>query len=298
MKLKSLLILVIQFLISQYKLAHKCELNHGFLMRNKFFTFVTYQNANGSKNLEKTSASYKIIYVYTNRIVFYTSSNPDYSAIEVERLKPITKRVDDENIERIVNFSHIIMDCGMMNNNLCYAQNYPQILRVKSFEILKKLIPDNPDIKCLTLPYFENSYQLFHEKIAFICVKEMRQITELIRFKTFLSRAIESFQLKLGADRYNAYNGLLRMSSPFIYFNKGNPTPVIARLFGKKIILVTNDKNTSFFKEFSLYQMRYAKKNIVKNAIKEKKLNEDWNREVDMSALSDCCLTFPGGNYF
>jgi hypothetical protein len=262
-------------------------------MRKKFFSYVTYQNQDGSKNEQKTSISNKLILVYTDKIIFYSSSESGSSSIENE--KPMNKQQDEESIERIINFSDIILDCGFDHNKLCHAENYPQILNVPTFDIVKRAIPDHPGIKCLTLPFFENSYKKSHEKIAFICVRDSRLLKDLIEFKSSLSRAIESFQMRINSDRFNAFNGLLRKQIPIISFVDNKPVPSIARLYGKKIILVSNDKSSSFISEFSLYQLRNRRAYTAHEAVKLGILDQDWNGEFEASPTDDCCLVFPGG---
>jgi hypothetical protein len=263
-------------------------------MRKKYFSYVTFQRINGDKKESEVFPSYKIIYVYTDRIVFYTSTQGMNPTIEKE--KTIPKVIDEDNIERVIYFTDIILDCGSSQNQLCYASNYPQIFKVKTYKLIQKYIPKSPDVKCLTVPFFESSYKLRHEKVAFICINDLRELDSLIRFKNKLSRTIEKYQMKLGGDRYNSYNGLLRKQSPFIYLkNMKQPVPVIARLFGKKIILVNNDKSASFVDNFSLYQLSQSKVYQVDKAIKKGIIKSNWNSEMEIKPSGDCCLVFPGG---
>jgi len=271
-----------------------CEFKTGCLMRKKYFSYVTFQDINGDKQETKTFPTYKIIYVYTDRIVFYTSTQGVSPSIEKE--KTVSKMTDESNIERVIYFTDIILDCGSSQNQLCYAGNYPQILKLKTYKLIQKYIPQSADIKCFTVPFFESSYKLKHEKVAFLCINDLRGLESLIKFKNRLSRTIDKYQMKLGGDRFNSYNGLLRKQRPFIYLkNLITPIPVIARLFGKKIVLVKNDKSASYVEEFSLYQLSQSKIYQVDKAIKKGIVKNDWNINLEVKPSGDCCLVFPGG---
>ena len=289
-----LIIFYIYFLYIQLTFSFKCDLKFGCLMRSKYFSYLTMQDIDGTREDNKSYPSYKILYIYNDRIVFYTSSK--ILSPSLEREVRISKIIDEENIERVIYYSDIILDCGPNNNKLCFAQNYPQILKLKTFKTVRKSIPKTPDVKCITLPFFESSYKLNHEKIAFICIKDIRELFTFIKFKNDLSRFIENYQMKLGGDRYNSYNGLLRKEKPYIYYDKNNqPVPVIARLFGKKIILVKNDDSASFVKEFSLFQLRKGNVQSVDKAIRNKIMESNWNSDFEVKPYDNCCIVYPGG---
>jgi len=207
----------------------------------------------------------------------------------------ITKKIDEMNIERIINFSEILLDCGRYKNKLCHAQNYPQIEALPFFKKkLTKVIPTNPDIKCLTIPFFENSYKMSHEKIAYICIYEMRQLIQLIDFKNSLSRAIEGYQYKLGQDRFSSFNGLRRTQQAFFYFLDNKPKQVLARLYGKRIDLITNDKSAGFVADFSLYQSRFGGVYYVSDALTRGYIPLTWNKHYELPTLAECCLVLTG----
>lgn len=292
-----LLLLIICHTHAQF---NTCKKEHGCLLRTKYFSYVSFQSQAGLPVPYKSSFDYKIIYVFEDRLVFYRSSIPMESGLEMELKSEIPKAVDEANIERIIYFSEITLDCGEFYNRLCYAGDYPQIQKLENYKKIESKINTSPDVKCIVIPFFENSYKVAHEKVAFICVEDIKQILELIKFKQFLSRTIESNHFLLGSDRFNSFNGLLRNQTPFIYFssNSKKSLNVLARLFGKKVILVTNDKVTHAIKEVSLYQYYNEGVYSVKGAIKRGLINNEWNNDLDIHPFDDCCLVFPGGNFF
>jgi len=162
------------------------------------------------------------------------------------------------------------------------------------FKVIQKAIVNSPDIKCLVIPFFENGYKMVHEKMVFVCANEMSQLFDLIHFKNSFSRIIENFQYIMSSDRYSSYNGLLRKQSKFITFVDDKPEPVIARLYGKNIILISNDAAARFIKDFSLYQLRKSGAFIVSKLIKAGKINETWNSKFDVKPSEDCCIGLRG----
>ena len=296
--MKSLAILMIFLIFSLFNEAitinSKCDIKLGCIMRVKYYSHVSFQSQTGQPLPIKSSLNYKIIYVYNDRMVFYSSQKSTEIALELERER--TKLVDESNIERTINFSNIILDCGKYLNKLCFAQNYPDIETIPFFNKIKKAIPTNPDIKCIVIPFFENSYKQSHDKVAFICIHEIRQIKELIQFKNSLSRAIEQNQRNLADDRFNGFNGIRRNQNKFIFFKNNKPVAVIGRLYGKKISLLTNDKFTAHIKDFSLLEIRNSGVYFVNEAIKKGKLMSNWNKDYELPATDECCIVFPGGN--
>jgi len=285
------LIILLKLVNSQF---YSCKDKTGCLLRTKFFSYVSFQSQDGSPRNHKSSLDNKIIYLYTDRLVFYTSDFPVETDIEIEKRDEVPKLVDESKIERIIYFSEIILDCGKFNNNLCHAISYPQIRSIKTYDLIERKIPFMPDVKCIVVPFFESSYQVIHDKVAFICIEDFRLLLNLIEFKHTLSRAIESYQFKLGNDRFNSFNGIERMKMPFIYFNeKGKGINVIAMLYGKKINLIKNDKYTIPIRTISLYQYYKLKCLIVKKALEKKLISEHWKDDFGMKPYDDCCIVFP-----
>jgi hypothetical protein len=299
MSIKIQLCLFLVMIFSHYTFTNaqnaQCRMSLGCLLRAKYFVHVPYQGQDGSALPLKTSFNYKIVYLYLDRMIIYTSSKTSENGIELEQ--DMTKAVDEFNVERIINFSEIILDCGKFHNKLCFAQSYPEIQDIPIFKEIKKIIPTNPDVKCIVVPFYENSYKLKRDKVAFICIQDIRQLAELIEFKNSLSRWVERYQMKLSDDRFNPWNGLLRAQAQMIYFFENKPKPVLARLYGKRIILVTNDKATAFIKDFSLYQARKKSAYFVEDALKLGKISAGWNKDFEWPTTPDCCLVFPGGNF-
>lgn len=289
------ILLLISFTTELMKEKLKCDLKLGCLMRVKYFTIVSFQTKLGKAAPLKSSMNYKLIYVYKDRIVFYSSSRSTEISLELEN--DMTKLVDEMNIERVINFSNIILDCGKYHNRLCMAQKYPEIEKIPEYKSIKEVISTNPDVKCIVVPFFENSYKLSHEKLAFICIQGIRQLQKLIEFKNFLSRTVESNQISLGKDRFNSFNGIKRDQEKFILFNKNKAVQVIAKLYGKKISIVTNDKSTAHVMDYSLYQVRLSGVYFADQALKKKLIKPNWNRSFEMKTTPECCLVFPGGKF-
>jgi hypothetical protein len=274
----------------------KCDIKLGCLMRVKYFSHVSVQTKIGKAAPLKSSINYKIIYVYNDRLVFYSSRRATDISLEFENDK--TKLVDEMNIERIINFSNIILDCGKYHNRICFAQNYPNIEGVPFFKKLKEFITTSPEIKCIVVPFFENSYKFSHEKLAFICIHETRQLKQLIDFKNIISRAIENNQMKLADDRFNSFNGLKKDQEKFILFKNNKAMQVIGKLFGNKISIVTNDKSTDHVMDYSLYQVRINGVHFGNEALRKKLIKPDWNKNFEWKTHPECCLVFPGGKYY
>jgi hypothetical protein len=285
------LIILLKFTSSQF---NTCKKYNGCLLRTKFFSYVSFQSQDGSPRNLKSSLDNKIIYLYTDRMVFYTSEFPLETELEIEKKDEEPKLVDESRIERIIYFSEIILDCGKFNNNVCHAKSFPHIRKIKTFNLIKRKIPFMPDIKCLVVPFFESSYEFIHDKVAFICIQDFKLLLDLLEFKHTLSRAIEQYQFKLGNDRFSSFNGILREKMPFIYFNQNRKgINVIGKLFGKKISLVKNDKYSILIKTISLYQYHKWKCLIVKKAIEKKLISDNWKDDFDMKPNDDCCIVFP-----
>ena len=283
---QSLVILLLLLHVMMILAKPRCELRQGCILRSKFFAHVNYQHQNGKALPLKSALNYKIIYLYKDRLIFYSSTKSTENGLELENI--LTKKTDEMSVERIINFAEIILDCGKFKNKLCHAQNYPPIMSVPYFKKIKKRISTNPDIKCIAIPFYENAYKLSHEKTAFVCINEMRQMIQLIDFKNTLSRAIEAYQMKLADDRFSGFNGQRRTQAQLIYFKDNKPQQVLGRLYGKRISLLTNDKTAAFIKDFSLFQTIKSGIYYVSDAIKQGLLSKDWN----------CCLVLPGGMYF
>jgi len=152
----------------------------------------------------------------------------------------------------------------------------------------------NPDIKCLIIPFYENSYRMKRDKVAFVCIQDIRQLIQFIEFKNSVSRWVERFQMRLSEDRFNPFNGILRTQAKMIYFSENKPKPVYARLYAKRIVLVTNDKATAYIKDYSLYQSRKTGGFFADEAIKMGRLSNNWNKDFEWAVTPDCCLVFPG----
>lgn len=257
-------------------------------------SYVTFQDKDGSPSGAQPTMNYKVVYIFTDRLVFYTSSDAGGATLEPEDDKSISRI--ESKVERVINFGDIIFDCGPYHNKLCHAQEYPGIDKLTSFKHVQEKIPINADVYCLTIPFFENGYQSYHEKIAYVCATAPKDVYNIITFKNYISRKIEFYQLKTSSDRFNGFNGVLKRKAKFVSFIKGKNTPVIARIYNKGIYMSTNDVKRKFVKYYSFYQQRevsggayVASEGLIKN-----KITAAWANGMVPTPSPDCCLYLKG----
>jgi hypothetical protein len=293
-KLNIALILV-AFLSIITQINTQCNAKFGCLARQKFMAYVTVQSRDGKALPLRTTFNYKVVYVFTDRLVFFTSKDSGSAALESEDTS-LTIEDIEAKIERVINFAEILLDCGKYHNKLCHGQEYPGLDKLPSFDVVKKEIQSNADVLCITIPFFENGYQKLHEKIAYICGTAAKDLYNIISFKNFLSRKIEFYQLRMSADRYNAFHGLLKKKGKFITFIEGKPTPVIANFYDNNLEIVKNDQSKEFLQNYSLYQQRGVKQGafMVNEALKKSRIPANWNDGMSPSPNPECCIYFSG----
>lgn len=237
--------------------------------------------------------NYKVLYIFTDRLVFYSSSDPGSATLEPDSDPEIQEQ--ESKIERIINFGEIILDCGKIKNKLCHAVEYPGIYSIESFKLVSQTIKKRPDSLCILIPFFENGYQKMHEKIAYICGTEIADLYNIITFKQYLSRQIELYQLKVSLDKYNGFNGLLRKQFNVVVSTKEGNKPALAKVFNKGISFSTIDVYREFIKYFSFYELRKHSFNAqkVSEGLSKKKIPDTWSKGIT-SALPECCIYLNG----
>jgi hypothetical protein len=273
----------------------ECNIKFGCLARQKFMSYVTVQEKDGQALPLRTILNYKIIYVFTDRIVFYTSSDSGSPSMEPEDSTDQVSKIEAK-VERVIHYGEILLDCGGFNNKLCHAQEYPGIDKIESFKIVQKGIPNNADVFCLVIPFFENGYKKFHEKMAYVCTSTAKDLYNIITFKNYLSRKIESYQLKMSNDRYNGFNGLLKRKGKFMITNENKMQNVVAKIYNRGMYLSANDATRKFIKDYSFYQQREHKNLavIVSNGLAKNKVPPNWASGFSSSPLPECCIFFKG----
>jgi hypothetical protein len=138
--------LAIIVIISMFNnIMSECNIKFGCLARQKFMTYVTVQGKSGEALPSRTIMNYKNIYVFTDRIVFYTSADAGSAVLDPEdNNAPIDKI--EAKVERVIQYGDILLDCGKFHNKLCHGQEYPGIDKLESFKVVKKTIPTNADV--------------------------------------------------------------------------------------------------------------------------------------------------------
>ena len=257
-KLKSslvFLIFVIMFFMNLISYIDcECTIKKGCLTRKKFMSYVTVIGKDGKPILSRSIMNYKIVYIFTDRLVFYTSLDSGSASLEQET--QVELKEQESKIERVINFGEIILDCGKFKNKLCHAQEYNGIEQIQSFKLVQKVIKNNPDALCLLIPFFENGYEKIHDKIAYICGTEAKDLYNIVSFKQYLSRQIEFYQLNVSLDRYNGFNGLLRKQVNVIVKTKDGKKSAIAKIFNKGIIFSSMESTNELVKYYSFYELR------------------------------------------
>jgi hypothetical protein len=273
----------------------ECNIKFGCLARQKFMSYVTVQGKDGQALPLRTILNYKVIYIFTDRIVFYTSTDASSPSLEPEDSTDQISKIEAK-VERVINYGEIILDCGGFNNKLCHAQEYPGIDKVESFKIIQKGIPNNADVYCIVIPFFENGYKKFHEKMAYVCATASKDLYNVITFKNYLSRKIESYQLKMSNDRYNGFNGLLKRKGKFLITNDNKMQNVVAKIYNRGMSLTANDATRKFIKDYSFYQQREHNNiaTIVSSGLAKNKVPPNWASGFSSAPLPECCIFFKG----
>lgn len=272
----------------------ECTIKKGCLTRKKFMSYVTVIGKDGKPIISRSIMNYKVVYIFTDRLVFYTSIDSGSASLEQESVVELKEQ--ESKIERVINFGEIILDCGKYKNKLCHAQEYARIDQIDSFKLVQKLIKNNPDALCLLIPFFENGYEKIHDKIAYICGTEAKDLYNIISFKQYLSRQIEFYQLNVSLDRYNGFNGLLRKQLNVVLKTKDGKKPAIAKIFNKGISFISTEPTGELIEYYSFYGLRKHSYGFykVKEGLADKKVPDSWSQGFGAAPLPDCCIYLHG----
>lgn len=272
----------------------KCDQKLGCLSREKFFSYVSYKGPQGQARPDLSKANYKIIYVYEDKLVFYTAKSIGSPVAEEE--EEIGLQEDLARIERIVNFEETLLECGSYFNSFCTAGSYKAVQNFESFKKVKR--PDGSELTaCFVIPFFENAYPNFGDKVAYICGTTSDEIYKVLKFKHFLSRQIEMQQMRVSADRYNPYLGLIFQKSPLDGFVRGAKKSYTASITGKKLILSELGKETSGDTLiYSFYQQAKTDENvyILSKAITKGVIDQNTLATLYPNADPETCIFFKG----
>lgn len=272
----------------------ECSIKKGCLTRKKFLSYVTVIGKDGKPIISRSIMNYKIVYIFTDRLVFYTSTDSGSASLEQESVVELKEQ--ESRIERVINFGEIILDCGKFKNKLCHAQEYNRIDQIDSFKLVQKNVKNNPDALCLLIPFFENGYEKIHDKIAYICGSEAKDLYNIISFKQYLSRQIEFYQLNVSLDRYNGFNGLLRKQINVVLKTKDGKKPAIAKIFNKGINFTSMETSGELIAYYSFYELRKHSfgAHKVKEGLEKKKVPDTWAQGFNPVPLPDCCIYLNG----
>jgi hypothetical protein len=272
----------------------ECTIKKGCLTRKKFMSYVTVIGKEGKPIISRSIMNYKVVYIFTDRLVFYTSVDSGSGSLEQEATVELKEQ--ESRIERVINFGEIILDCGKFKNKLCHAQEYNRIDQIDSFKMVQKTIKNNPDALCLLIPFFENGYEKIHDKIAYICGTEAKDLYNIISFKQYLSRQVEFYQLNVSLDRYNGFNGLLRKQLNVVVKTKEGKKPAIAKIFNKGISFVSTESTAELIIYYSFYELRKYSYGAykVKEGLNTKKVPDTWSQGLAPAPLPDCCIYLNG----
>jgi len=257
-------------------------------------SYVTVIGKEGKPIISRSIMNYKVLYLFTDRLVFYTSVDSGSGSLEQET--EVELKEQESRIERVINFGEIILDCGKFKNKLCHAQEYKRIDQIDSFKMVQKTIKNNPDALCLLIPFFENGYEKIHDKIAYICGTEAKDLYNIISFKQYLSRQVEFYQLNVSLDRYNGFNGLLRKQLNVVVKTKEGKKPAIAKIFNKGISFISTEPTAELITYYSFYELRKYSYGAykVKEGLNTKKVPDTWSQGLAPPPLPDCCIYLNG----
>ena len=79
------------------------------MARQKFISYVTVLNKDGIPQPKLSITNYKVIYIFTDRIAFYSSSASGDATLEPEDTVTKIPKIEAK-IERVINFGEIILD--------------------------------------------------------------------------------------------------------------------------------------------------------------------------------------------
>jgi len=118
--LNKLLIYALCFLLCVYGVYSECSPKiNGCDSRYKFMSYVTSVDKIGDPVDSPPILEYRIVYLYTNRIVFYKSKDQS-PMLKNDDLNDSPAQIE-ANIERVIYYGEIILECGGSLNKLCHV---------------------------------------------------------------------------------------------------------------------------------------------------------------------------------
>ena len=60
----------------------ECSIKKGCLIRKKFMSYVTVLEKDGKPSIGRSLMNYKVLYIFTDRLVFYSSSDSGSATLE------------------------------------------------------------------------------------------------------------------------------------------------------------------------------------------------------------------------
>jgi hypothetical protein len=270
-----------------------CTPEIGCIGRHKYMSYVTVLSKAGVPQISRSIMNYKVVYIFTDRLVFYSSLDAGNAALEAE--KPVSLIEQESKIERVINYGDIILDCGKYKNKLCHAQEYAGIDQIKSYLEVKKIVTETPEASCMLIPFFENGYKKVHDKIAYICGMSIKELQGIINFKNYMSRNIEYYQLHNSLDRYNGFNGLLHKQLNMIINKDGKADTVISKFMNQGIVFA-NKETGLFHSYYSFHDLRksgFGAYKVSEGLAKGKVPADTWKKGLP-NPNPHCCIYFKG----
>lgn len=270
-----------------------CTPENGCIGRHKYMSYVTVLSKDGKPLISRSIMNYKVIYIFTDRLVFYSSTDAGNAALEAETVQPLPEQ--ESKIERVINYGDVLLDCGKYKNKLCHAQEYAGIDQIESYKLVKKTVTQSSEALCILIPFFENGYKKMHDKIAYICGMQVKELYAIIAFKHFMSRNIEYYQLHNSLDRYNGFNGLLHKQLNMVINKNQRSASVIAKFYNQGITFA-NQETKLFHSYYSYHDLR---KNgfgayKVKDGLASNKVPDNWAQGFSPKPVVDCCIYLKG----
>jgi hypothetical protein len=260
----------------------------------KLDKFKVFNSKIDKMGTEKPSDfKYKKLYTFKDRLVIMTSDNPETRNPDLEREMNIQET--EERIERIINFSDIMLNCGGFNNKLCLVKDFPGIEKISYSAI--KAGTKYCESSCLIIPFYDNLTTDINKKVVYICAGSNvhDDILKFLTFKNELSRDIDAYQLQVFSDGNSSSNGQLRTEEKFVTVVNNIQENVTAKIYNTAILMTNQD--WKLLKSYSLFQQRLVENDIYTIAGAKEKgiLTDEWIRVFQNgSPISDCCLYLKG----
>ena len=284
-----MLVFILSIISSVY--TFDCDQSLGCLLKKKFYGYISSSDTRGEPHKMESNINYKNIFVFRDKIVFYKASLPQENIAENE-IPNLNPEMNESNIERLIPFTHVLLECGKFGTRMCQAKDLPLIGRSEPYNIIKAKIA-NADDKCIAFSFIDKSFAKVSEKIAVLCTTDPRQVKELLSFKNFLSRTVARYHLLEATTRYDSKAGIEITKGHFISYVAKKPTPVFASLRSDAILLTTDNKKKDFLMDIKLLGLRNSGVYSLRKATELKKLKDGWSDSLSSPPPLDCCIVMP-----